>query len=202
MMTALRRAGLLAVALLLVVSTACNTERAAAPSTIAAPGASHDLLGGLVGVVTSTLSLNANGLLRSTPLPEDITVIQTIGRAGGVLSIPAAGVTVVVPPGALDRETEITMTARAGSMVAYDFAPHGVTFRRPLVFNQLLRGTNVSLLSVTRLKLGYYADPSLLGTTTALVSEVVGGLTSLLTGTFTAPIAHFSGYVVICGYQD
>ncbi len=216
-MTVLRRGGLLAAALLFLVSTACNPDRAAAPSIaapsalaapIAAPSApaSQDLLGGLLGTVTAvTNSLgltNANGVLRTTPLEESITVRKTIGRMGGVLSIPAAGVSVIVPYGALDRDTEITMTARAGFLLAYDFEPHGVTFKVPLVFNQSLTGTNVGLLSPLSLQLGYYSDPSLLGKTTALVSEVIGGLTSILTRTFTAPIKHFSGYVVICGRSD
>jgi hypothetical protein len=212
MMTVLRRAGLLAVALLVLVSTACNTERATAPSSItapsslsesstfAAPDASHDLLGGLVGTLTNTLGLtSANGVLRTKPLAKAITVKKTIGSNGGTLSIPAAGITVVVPRGALARNTEITMTARAGSLLAYDFEPHGVTFKVPLVFNQSLNGTNVGLLGPLALKLGYYSDPSLLGQTTALVSEVLQGVTSILTRTFTAPIKHFSGYVVICG---
>ncbi|HET7186510.1 MAG TPA: hypothetical protein VFI52_00085 [Gemmatimonadaceae bacterium] len=199
----IRRAGLLAVALLIGVSAACNTERASAPATLAAPTASHDLLGGLVGTVTNTLKLTkTNGLLRTTPLAAPITVSRTIGYWGGTLSIPQAGVTVVVPVGALTKDTQITMTARAGSLVAYDFDPHGITFAKPLAFTQSLRGTNVSLLTVLQLKLGYYSDPSLLGQTTALVSEVVSGVGSLLTGTFTAPIKHFSGYVVICGLAD
>ena len=203
MINVFRRASLLAVALLLVVANACGTERAAAPSSLATPAASQDLIGGLVGTVTSTLKLTtAKAILRTTPLPHDITVRQTIGREGGVLSIPAAGVTVLVPAGALDRYTEITMTARAGSLVAYDFAPHGITFRVPLVFNQTLKGTNATLLTATQLKLGYYTDPSLLGKTTALVSEVLNGLTNVLTWTFTAPIKHFSGYIIICGFAD
>jgi hypothetical protein len=215
MMTVLRRGGLLAVALLFVASTACNPDRAAAPSapaavsTLASPtpspvasGASHDLLGGLTGGLTNTLGLtSANGVLRTTPLASSITVSTTIGRSGGVLSIPAAGVSVVVPYGALNTDTQITMTARAGYLLAYDFAPHGVTFNVPLVFNQSLNNTNVGLLSPLTLELGYYSDPSLLGTTTALVSEVITGLTSILTRTFTAPIKHFSGYLVICGRE-
>jgi hypothetical protein len=215
MISALRRGGLLAVALLFVVSTAC-TESPSAPRAagsapeIALPanGApAQDLLGGLiggtVGTLTNTLGLtSANGILRTNPLPYPITVTRTIGQSGGVLSIPAAGVTVVVPAGALDSDTRITMTARAGSLLAYDFAPHGITFKVPLVFNQSLNGTNAGLLSPLGLKLGYYSDPSLLGKTTALVSEVVTGLTSILTRTFTAPINHFSGYVVICGRSD
>ena len=213
MMTVLRRGGLLAVALFVLVSTACNVDSPASPAAKVAPAteltapaaspASQDLLGGVlgtVGAVTNALGLtNANGVLRTTPLSSSITVRKTIGRNGGVLSIPKAGVLVLVPRGALDKDTEITMTARAGSLLAYDFEPHGVTFRVPLVFNQSLNGTNVGLLSPLSLKLGYYSDPSLLGKTTALVSELIQGVTSILTRTFTAPIKHFSGYVVTCG---
>jgi hypothetical protein len=222
MLIGLRRAGLLSVALLALVSTACNTDSVSAPASpapstvVQAPsmlphdGASQDLLGGLLGTVTgtvdavtSTLGLtNANGVLRTRPLSEPITVRKTIGRAGGSLSIPDAGITVVVPYGALDRDTEITMTARAGYLLAYDFEPHGVTFNVPLVFRQSLSNTNVGLLSPLALKLGYYEDPSLLGKTTALVSEVISGVTSILTRTFTAPIKHFSGYIIICGRTD
>ena len=215
MVRAFRRGGLLAVALLLVVPAACTdrpsaTQPAGRAPEIAGPadGApAQDLLGGLVGgtvgTLTNTLGLtSANGILRTTPLAYPITVTRTIGRSGGTLSIPAAGVSVVVPAGALDADTQITMTARAGYLLAYDFAPHGVAFNVPLVFNQSLDGTNAGLLSPLGLKLGYYADPSLLGKTTALVSEVVDGLTSLLTRTFTAPIKHFSGYLVICGRSD
>jgi hypothetical protein len=218
MTSALRRGGLLAIALLVVLATACNVESPSAPtpaavapaSQLAAPtdGApSQDLLGGLlggtVGALTNTLGLTStNGILRDKPLANPITVSKTIGRAGGVLSIPAAGVTVVVPAGALANDTKITMTARAGSLLAYDFAPHGVTFALPLVFNQNLNGTNAGLLSPLGLKLAYYSDPSLLGKTTALVSELITGVTSLLTRTFTAPIKHFSGYVIVCGRSD
>jgi hypothetical protein len=216
MISALRRGGLLAIALLVVLATACNVESPSAPvpagpaPQLAAPsdgGPAESLLGGLiggtVGALTNTLGLtSANGILRSKPLPYPITVSKTIGRSGGVLSIPAAGVTVVVPAGALNGDTKITMTARAGSLLAYDFAPHGMTFNLPLVFNQNLNGTNAGLLSPLGLKLAYYSDPSLLGKTTALVSELITGVTSLLTRTFTAPIKHFSGYVVICGRSD
>jgi hypothetical protein len=216
MISPFRRGGLLAIALLVVSATACNVESPSAPVpagpapelAVPADGApAQDLLGGLiggtVGTLTNTLGLtSANGILRSTPLPYPITVSKTIGQSGGVLSIPAAGVTVVVPAGALNADTQITMTARAGYLLAYDFAPHGVTFNVPLVFNQNLNGTNAGLLSPLGLKLAYYSDPSLLGKTTALVSELITGVTSLLTRTFTAPIKHFSGYVIICGRSD
>jgi hypothetical protein len=203
MFTSFRRIGVLALALAI---TACSADNAAAPTALQAPSAepSASLLGGLLGGVTGTLTgalqlKTADGVLRTKPLPASITVKKTIGRDGGTLSIPAAGVTVVVPKGALDRSTVITMTARAGSLIAYDFAPHGITFAKPLQFKQQLKGTNVTLLQVPFLQLSYYADPSLLGKVTGLVSELVGGVFNILDWSFTAPIKHFSGYMVSCG---
>ena len=74
-----------------------------------------------------------------------------------------------------------------------------IAFAKPLTLTQKLSGTNASLLSVPFLKLGYYSDPSLLGTVFSLVSELVGGTTNLLSWSFSAPIKHFSGYMISCG---
>jgi hypothetical protein len=209
MLTNLRRVGVFALGLGLVLATACSSEHATAPTAqqsvqpTAMPQAgaqSPDLLG-TIGSVLGGLQL-VTGLQRTTPLAAPITVTKTIGLYGGVLAIPQAGVTVVIPYGALTQPTTITMTARAGSLVAYDFAPHGITFARPLVFTQRLSGTNATLLSVPFLKLAYYTDPSLLGAVTGTVSELIGGVSSLLTWTFSAPIKHFSGYMVSCGREE
>jgi hypothetical protein len=196
MRASLRRISLVVASLALF--SACSNEPTSAPQAHPAPAAySTDLLGGLVGgVVGLVQNLLLPGLLRTTPLAANITVSQTIGVTGGTLSIPAAGVTVVVPAGALSAPTLITMTARKGALVAYDFAPHGITFAKPLVFSQKLTGTNATLLSVPFLKLGYYSDPSLLGAVGGLVSELLGGTTNLLSWTFTGSIKHFSGYMV------
>ncbi len=190
----LRRLAALAFGALALVS--CGTDQPTAvsrpaPSVSGAPSAS------LLGTLTSLLTVD--GLQRTTPLAAPITVSQAIGVEGGTLTIPQAGVTVVVPRGALAQTTTITMTARAGSLVAYDFAPHGITFAKPLVFSQQLKGTNASLLSAPFLQLGYYSDPSLLTKVGGLVSELLGGTLNTLTWTFTAPIPHFSGYIVTCG---
>ncbi len=173
----------------------------AAPIATSATGPSKDLLGGLVGgVVGIVQNLTVMpGLQRATPLAADITVTQTVGSAGGTLSIPAAGVTVVVPAGALATNTVITMTARKGSLVAYDFAPHGIVFAKPLVFTQKLAGTNASLLNVPDLQLGYYTDPALLTAVGGTVSELLGGTVNLLSWTYTGNIKHFSGYMIGCG---
>ena len=126
-----RRLGLLFVGLTLAAG--CGQERTTAPlsAPVTSTAAPHDLLGGLVGTVTSTLRLTTtNGVLRTTPLPEDITVVRTIGVQGGTLSIPDAGVTVTVPYGALSSATQITMTARRGVhqlLVCHDNNKHRQT---------------------------------------------------------------------------
>jgi hypothetical protein len=175
--------------------SSCGIDQATLPQLQQAPPETpaSDLLGGLTSL------LGVNGLQRTSPLAAPITVTKVIGSEGGTLSIPQAGVTVTVPRGALATTTTITMTARAGSLVAYDFAPHGVVFAKPLVFSQQLRGTNATLLSAPLLGLGYYEDPSLLGKTGGLVSELLGGTVNTLSWTFTSTIPHFSGYIVTCG---
>ena len=190
MRTQLRR--LLVVALGAITLTSCGMDHPTAPPQLQ-PTAPDPLL----GTLTSLLSLD--GLQRTRALPAPITVSKSIGIEGGTLAIPEAGVTVVVPRGALSRTTKITMTARAGTLVAYDFAPHGITFAKPLVFTQQLRGTNASLLSAPLLRLGYYSDPSLLGRTSAVVTDLLGGVVNTLSWSFTSKIPHFSGWVVTCG---
>jgi hypothetical protein len=191
MKTSFRR--LTAMAAGLAILAACSSEPTSPPMAPAAvPQAS--LLGTVGGLLTNLQLLP--GLQRTSPLLAPITVTKTIGSAGGTLSIPQAGVTVTVPSGALASNTVITMTARAGYLVAYDFAPHGITFAKPLVFQQKLTGTTANLLSAPLLQLGYYTDPSLLTATGGLVSELLGGTVNLLSWTFTGNIKHFSGYMV------
>jgi ZU5 domain len=186
---------LAAIALSALVLASCSTDApTAVPHLQQSPPqeSSQDLLG------LSSL-LGVNGLQRTKALAAPITVSKLIGPDGGTLTIPEAGVTVTVPRGALAATTNITMTARAGTLVAYDFAPHGITFAKPLVFSQKLTGTNATLLSAPLLKLGYYADSSLLTQTGGLVSELLGGVVNTLSWTFTSSIPHFSGYMVSCG---
>ena len=187
---------LAAIALGVLALVSCSTDGPTAlPHLQQSPPqeTSQDLLGG----VTSLLGVN--GLQRTKALAVPITVSKLIGPDGGTLTIPEAGVTVTVPRGALAASTKITMTARAGTLVAYDFAPHGITFAKPLVFSQKLSGTNATLLSAPLLRLGYYADESLLTNTGGLVSELFGGVVNTLSWTFTSSIPHFSGYMVSCG---
>jgi hypothetical protein len=194
MKTSVRRLTAIALSALALVSCGTELPTAALPQLQQSPpqNASSDLLG-------LNALLGMDGLQRTRPLAEPITVSKVIGPDGGTLAIPEAGVTVTVPRGALATTTNIVMTARAGTLVAYDFAPHGITFAKPLVFSQKLSGTNATLLSAPLLQLGYYEDASLLTKTGGLVSQLLGGTVNTLTWTFTSSIPHFSGYMVSCG---
>ncbi len=177
-----RAAGLIAIALL----SACGTDSTETTAPLQASNADHSLLDALTRV---------RPLNRTVPLDREIEVSATIGAAGGTLSIPETGFELTVPPGAVRRETHFTVRALAGGAVAYEFEPHGTTFERPLIANQSLYGTKPALGA---LQGAYFADRALINPagTSALVSELLGGVTSLLDRSFTWRIRHFSGYIV------
>jgi hypothetical protein len=181
------------------VAFACTGDSPAAPKSVApsvAPSApSQSLLGGLLGGSTTTRT--AIPLLRTTPLANDITVSQTIGALGGTIVIPSAGLTLVVPPLAVSRATNFSITARKGNYVAYDMEPHGTKFLLPLVATQSLVNTNAKLISAT-ISLGYYPD----GSHVTSVSELLSVQVDLLRLTAVATIPHFSGYIFVGGLED
>ncbi len=63
---------------------------------------------------------------RDAPLASDYSVTRTVGPEGGELELAEAGIRLSVPAGALDRATEITLRARAGSAMAFELAPGGL----------------------------------------------------------------------------
>lgn len=170
---------------------ACGTSAPTAPrvSSQANPGLVTELVGGLV---------SKDALTRKSPLSEDIKVSALIGKEGGRLTIPEAGFELIVPFGAVKEQTEFTVVALKGKLVAYEFGPHGTTFARALQARQDLSGTDWRLLQFKPLIAGYFADESALSYSakTALLSEVITGVTTPLTKQFSWPIEHFSGYVV------
>jgi hypothetical protein len=171
----------------------CGVDRAAGPSAdkMMPESAAAGLLSELLDIPVSK-----DILTRKVALAQDITVAATIGKSGGTLSIPEAGFTLIVPPGAVGAPVEFSVTAIAGRSVAYEFAPHGIAFNVPLVARQDLRVTDYRLFSF--LGAAYFADRSVLDldTATGLVSELINGLTLPLTKQFYWPIRHFSGYIV------
>jgi hypothetical protein len=128
-------------------------------------------------------------LQRRVPLEQDEVVSQVVGRWGGVIRLPEAGLTVLVPWGALDEPTEITVTAPSGNLVGYHFAPHGLDFDRPVTVTQDLLSTE-SLLNLD-LSVAYF-EGDLEPTVNALESLPLWLLRVL--GIFR--IEHFSGYVI------
>lgn len=169
----------------------CGTDSPTAPKlqNDASPGLITDLVGGLV---------KKSALTRKTALTKDITVSATIGKAGGKLTIPAAGFELTVPAGAVKTNTVFTVTAVQGTLVAYEFGPHGLKFGVGLKARQDLSGTNWQPLSLKPLIAGYFLERSQLDqlNAVALVSELISGVTTPLTKQFNWNIGHFSGYVV------
>jgi hypothetical protein len=175
---------------------ACSSDSPAAPKSVTPrSAASNDLLGGLLG---STSTKTVIPLLRTNPLVTDITVTQSIGALGGTISIPAAGLTLVVPPLAVSKSTNFSITARQGAYVAYDMEPHGTKFLVPLVATQSLVNTNARGLASLSLSVGYYTDP----TNITSVSELLSAQVDLLRLTSVTTISHFSGYIWASGVED
>ncbi len=110
--------------------------------------------------------LPVRGVTRAVPLKQNISVSAVIGQDGGTISIPDAGLTLVVPPGAVTSSTKFTATALAGRLVAYEFEPHGTKFAVPLRFTQDLK--KLSLLGVVTAPVldgAYFTDASRLNQT-------------------------------------
>ena len=173
----------------------CANDSITAPASTpvaAAAAASPSLLGSLLGQTTTVTPL-----LRKTPITS-VTASATIGPLGGVLALPSAGLTVVVPPLAVTTATKMSVTAVAGSSVAYEFEPHGIKFSVPLVATQSLKGTQAqSGGSINPLSLfaGYFPDSKQITSVSELLNLNVNvlGQTSVLT------IWHFSGYIIATG---
>ena len=143
--------------------------------------------------------LPVRGVTRLVPLQQNISVSAVIGQDGGTISIPAAGLTLVVPPGAVTSSTKFTATALAGRLAAYEFEPRGTKFPVPLQFSQDL--TKLSLLGIVTAPVldgAYFTDTSKLNQVLgrAAVSEVLPATVDLLRLRVGFPINHFSGYLV------
>ena len=143
--------------------------------------------------------LPVRGVTRLVPLQQNISVSAVIGQDGATISIPAAGLTLVVPPGAVTSSTKFTATALAGRLAAYEFEPRGTKFPVPLQFSQDL--TKLSLLGIVTAPVldgAYFTDTSKLNQVLgrAAVSEILPATVDLLRLRVGFPINHFSGYLV------
>lgn len=192
-------------AALLVTGCGDSLPTAPAPAT-----PSRDLLSSVLGTLTGSTSdvVNLPAVERITALPSDISVTKTIGASGGNIAVPAAGLTVRFPSGAVAQPTVITVTAYAGKYVAYGFAPHGITFASPVSVTQSLQGTNARYTLLQSPVVGGYlangqSDIAANGVATItelrpvqLLFSIIDGLLGL-DARFT--INHFSGYILASG---
>lgn len=146
-----------------------------------------------------------NVLQRNAPIAQ-ATTSATIGPFGGTLSIPSAGLTVVVPPFAVSAPLTITITAVAGTQVAYEFGPSGTKFLVPLIATQNLVGTAAynGTVNPTALFSGYFKALSDLNPLagTASITELLGAGVSATGQSLTFPIPHFSGWVIASNRSD
>ena len=185
----MRRGSVVAVLLggLLAVGTSC-TDAGRLPTGASTEPSAVQLLGPQLQLV--------DPVERATPLAEDLSWTFEAGPGGATSSNPAVGLTIVVPAGALSGTTTITVTALAGTHVAYRFTPH-VVFAANVRLVQALSQTNPIVLTGL---VGAHIDGDLsLVNGLAAVSETVPAFVSLLTGTISFDVRHFSGWVVASG---
>lgn len=186
-----------AIACVLFVS-ACAADQSVTPLGIASREVAMGAIGGLRADRKDTLA--AAGVFRLVPLTQNLAVTKVIGAEGGTISIPAAGLLITVPAGALTAETEISITARTGMLVAYDMKPTGLKFAKKLIFSQQLRGTNAPLTNGSSFQLVSYDDMRALTSRGANVTGLTEG--SVDADVFTAAISRSSGYIMSCGRRD
>jgi len=177
---------------ILLASGCAPGDSPVAPATPAVSSSPELLLNGLLSSPTTVQPLK-----RTSPLASPVSASAYIGPLGGVITVPGTGLTVVFPALALSSRKLITVTALAGSDVAYEFAPHGLKFPVPLVATQALGSTQAGngLIDPKLLFVGYFTD----ATKDNLVSELLD--VGISAGTAVFPIHHFSGYIVASGRQ-
>lgn len=170
-------------------TAACTTDGPTSlPSQTASFAKSAGGNGGLVTEVTA---------LAWTKAAKERTASAVIGKNGGELKIPS-GARLVVPPGAVSANVTFRVTQVAGTLVAYDFEPHGITFAVPLVLEQPINGTNFESFINPKLQGAYFKDVKQLNQTTgkALVDEFRPTVLSIDRKWIRFSIDHFSGYIV------
>jgi hypothetical protein len=193
---------LLGLAAALSLAVACSdTSRplATAPDLTPIAGEDAKLVGSLVSLLIAPVK-------RNTALANDVVWSFKAGPFGGYTSNSSLGLTVKIPPGALDQNVTITVTAIKGAPVAYAFSPH-LEFDQKVLITQSLKGTSVGLLNNLLLKGAHFpGDRPEYINGLAIVDEVVPALLSnilsLLTRTATFSVSHFSGWLLASGNES
>jgi hypothetical protein len=104
--------------------------------------------------------LTPQPLTTATLTPAGLPASATIGATGGTLTSSDGGITITVPAGAVDGDTEFTITAMgkpAGNAVAvYKLEPEGMTFDPPVTLTFDAPEDEVSRISIEGLGIAYH----------------------------------------------
>jgi hypothetical protein len=157
---------------------------------------SNGLLDGLTGLLVAPVQ-------RATPLASDVSWSFSAGPGGATSTNSSVGLTIAIPSGALSSTQTITVTALAGSPVAYKFEPHGLVFAKKAYLTQDLRKTTSGILNLL-LSGAYFSTDRLEVNSSglALVTEILSAVVNPLSRTVSFGIQHFSGYIVASGYSS
>jgi hypothetical protein len=165
---------------------------------------------GLVGPAITDSPISVTDLeLRAAWWKENqrsqVQVSKTIGPSGGTISIPATGLTISFPAGAVDAPITITITADE-QYVAYKMAPAGTTFLKDVTVTQSLATTEFSGRRLrSPLFAAYIANDKLQLSGNVRVDElqpsqtIFSSLNPLIPVAHVWIIRHFSRYMLASG---
>lgn len=191
----------LAIALAAAIVVACGGDQALLVTP--RPGDAIPPL----GIVADPNGASIHPVNRQQPLASDEAWSFDVGPAGTTVHYPSAGLTIMVPPGAVAATTRITCIALHGGAVAYRFEPHGLQFAQPVQLTQTLRSLRLkpSSLGMPQLIGGYFADDSLVTDATtgdARALEILPVQIDVRGHNAVLFIRHFSGYTVASAARD
>jgi hypothetical protein len=167
-------------------------------------------------VVRSPFSVVPKGLrveaVRWGPAHQRVeqSVSALIGPDGGTLALPGADLSISIPGGALSELTTITVVARAGMYVAYDFYPHGLNFLRPVTAVQGLSttaGYGTSTVSSVRTAYLRAGNERISARGFASAAELTAATTYFygaqpIAETHEWILNHFSRYILVSGVLE
>jgi hypothetical protein len=138
-------------------------------------------------------------LQRAEPLAAPLSASASIGAHGGRIAIREAGFSIRIPPRALPAgaPVTITVTALAGSDVAYSFAPEGLVFAAdPVITQDLVKTTAFHHPETQNLLQGAWFQDGALADGVAVVGELRPTSTDVHGWRSSWSVHHFSGYAL------
>lgn len=140
------------------------------------------------------------------PLSSDMTRSKKMTEKGGEIRDKKMGVRLEVPEGAIAEEgddeegsfggkVEVSMTILAGEGIAFSFAPHGLSFKRPVKLVIDLAKTELASAPMLGEPLAVYFEGA--PTTTVRGREVLP--VQIIDGKLVVELHHFSGYLLASG---